>query len=161
MGSYIKMKGIVNRGLDVSQAFRQRQIVQPKAKRKVIIAPHHHHFFYYYNIRSVCCIELGSAWEDSLRTRKTTKELLDQQSRAPFLEAPGNYWAVKMFCFPFQMGVSKVLKIIQQDISKRSKMNFIRADTLEHTLIFLRLWFQNMILDPLSYRDFWKTDTRS
>ena len=85
------MKGIVNRGLDVSQAFRQRQIVQPKAKRKVIIAPHHHHFFYYYNIRSVCCIELGSAWEDSLRTRKTTKELLDQQSRAPFLEAPSNY----------------------------------------------------------------------
>ena len=33
----------------------------------------------------------GSAWKDSLRTRKTTKELLDQQSRAPFLEAPSNY----------------------------------------------------------------------
>ena len=51
------MKGIVNRGLDASQVFRQRQIVQPKAKQKVIIAAHHHHFFYYYNIRSVCCIE--------------------------------------------------------------------------------------------------------
>ena len=33
--------------------------------------------------------------------------------RGPFLEAPGNYLPVKLFCFPFQMGVSKVLKIIQ------------------------------------------------
>ena len=35
--------------------------------------------------------------------------------RGPFLEAPGNYRAapVKLFCFPFQMGVSKGLKVAQ------------------------------------------------
>ena len=38
----------------------------------------------------------------------------DSRTRGLLLEAPGNYRArVKLFCFPFQTGVSIVLKIIQ------------------------------------------------
>ena len=34
-------------------------------------------------------------------------------TRGPFLDAPGNYGPVKLFCFPSQMGVSYGLKIVQ------------------------------------------------
>ena len=36
------------------------------------------------------------------------------RTRGQYLEAPGNYRGLaKLFCFPFQMGFSKVLNILQ------------------------------------------------
>ena len=46
--------------------------------------------------------------------KKVSKLTCYYQALGLFLEAPGNHWAhYKLFCFPFQRGVSKVLKIIQ------------------------------------------------
>ena len=43
-------------------------------------------------------------------------------SKLPVITGP-----VKLFCFPFQMGVSKVLTIVQESYQLINKMNFIRG----------------------------------
>ena len=55
-------------------------------------------------------------WTSSgVRSRPSFLETLisKSDSRSLFLEAPGNYRALKLFCSPFQTGVSNVLKIVQ------------------------------------------------
>ena len=43
-------------------------------------------------------------------------------SKLPVITGP-----VKLFCFPFQMGVSKLLKIIQLSYQLKKKVDFIRG----------------------------------
>ena len=75
-------------------------------------------------------------------------------SKLPVITGP-----VKLFCFPFQTGVSKVLTIIQwsYQLEKQNRLH----ERSEHALLFLRLWFKNTISSPLNcYRDFRETGPR-
>ena len=74
-------------------------------------------------------------------------------SKLPVITGP-----VKMLSFPFQTGVSKGLKVIQWSYQLK-KQNGLHYKS-EHTLLFLRLWLQNMISGPLSYRVFRETGPR-
>lgn len=71
------------------------------------------------------------------------------QSKLPVITGP-----VKLFCFPFQLGVSKVLTIVQEShqVNKQNEL-YQRS---EHNLLFSRFCFRNMISSPLSYRSFEK-----
>ena len=42
--------------------------------------------------------------------KRVKKETFSRSAWDPFLEAPGNTGPIKLFCFPFQMGISKGLK---------------------------------------------------
>ena len=74
---------------------------------------------------------------------------------ARFSKLPVITGSVKLFWFPFQIRVSKGLKVVQQSYQLK-KQNGLHYKS-EHALLFLRLWFQNMISGPLSYRVFRET----
>ena len=50
-----------------------------------------------------------------------------RRPRARFSKLPVITGPIKLFCFPFQMGVSEGLKIMQQRYQLEKKMDFIRA----------------------------------
>ena len=81
-----------------------------------------------------------------------TEKGRDNESGARFSKLPVITGPVKLFCFPFQMGVSKGSKIVQKSYQlKKQNGLYLRS---EHALLFLRLWYQNLIPGPVSYRVF-------
>ena len=61
-------------------------------------------------------------------------------SKLPVITGP-----VRLFCFPFQMGVSKGLKIVQLRY-RLKKQNWLYYRS-QHMHLFLKLWSQNIIRD--------------
>ena len=74
---------------------------------------------------------------------------------ARFSKLPVIIGPVKLFCFPFQMGVSKLLKIIKLRFQLKKQSGLYQRS--EITLLLLRLRFKNKIPGPLTYRVFRET----
>ena len=101
--------------------------------------------------------EQSQVWKTRL-AETTSKRILcaclENRTRGPFLEAPGNYRARKTVLFFIPDGSCKSFENYSIKIlAKETKLRW----RSEHTLLFLRLWLQNMISGPLSYRDFRET----